>query len=151
MVQHNLNWSLQYPVTDLMGGVGTEQLAVQMDEKHAEQRTFIMAHFQSVQIFCCRPICFARMIQKLWLKLRESPYLPCCFVACPSATSRVLRVCLCVCTRAPGCVTHLTESVTLLRHLMCPVAHPIPMTMLACLWERRLFQRGRVDGRRGFM
>lgn len=51
MVHLNLNWSSQYPVTDLMGGTGTEQLAVQMDEKHTEQRKFITAHFQSIQNF----------------------------------------------------------------------------------------------------
>lgn len=48
MVQYNLNWSLQYPVTYFMGGTGTEHLAVQMDEKHTGQRQLITPHFPSI-------------------------------------------------------------------------------------------------------
>lgn len=53
----------------------------------------------------------------------------------------------CVCL----CVTHPSECVTLLRHSMCPVAHPVSVTMLARLRERRLFLSGREEQTRGFM
>lgn len=96
MVLHNLNRSSQCPVTYFMGGTGAEHLAVQMDEKHTGQRKLITAHFPSILMVCCGPICSAKKSHKLWLKLRESSYLPCCFVACHPATS---RECVCVCLR----------------------------------------------------
>ena len=38
----------QYPVTNFVGGTGTEHLAVQMDEKHTGQKKLITAHFPSI-------------------------------------------------------------------------------------------------------
>lgn len=38
----------RYPVTYFVGGIGTEHLAVQMDEKHIGQKKLITAHFPSI-------------------------------------------------------------------------------------------------------
>lgn len=91
------------------------------------------------KIVSCRPICLTKKSHTLWLKLRASSYLPCCF------HGMSFSLCVCVCVHAPACVSHPSESVTLLRHSMCPVAHPISMTMLACLWERRMFLSRREE------
>lgn len=49
MVQPNLNWSLQHPVTYFMDGTGTEHLSAQMDEKRTGQSDFITAHLASME------------------------------------------------------------------------------------------------------